>query len=81
MNQNISQIIFNQAFDCARSIPGMGSLKIQFNPYTITWEAEINFSNNVKYLAIDEEVSVALYKVIDIFNNRDKTKDVAYKCM
>lgn len=45
---------FEQAFKAARSYPGMGSLEIQFNPYTWLWIARITFADNSLYECIGE---------------------------
>lgn len=56
---------FQEAFQASRSHPGMGSLKlsVQWNPYECEWVAEIDYSDNTRYVATGGTATDALQNV------------------
>jgi hypothetical protein len=68
-NNRIKRKLFKEAFELARSVPGMGSLTIMFDPYKLEWKTRIDFSNNDKFECSHENINTSLKNIIQQFNN------------
>jgi hypothetical protein len=58
---------FYDAWALATSTPGMGSFTVSWNPYTVKWNAKIDFADKTTFSGVDYDCTTAIRQAIDAF--------------
>lgn len=81
MIDDIDNDVWQRAMRSMFFSPGMGSIKIEFDPYCQWWSVRISFADNSTYEGIDSDINEALRIAADRHEKGEQGRYIVLRCL